>query len=122
MAEDIDDPRYIKECAGLSKKLIRLQYDQQIVDVEWRQKYKCLLDCEHKLSTLPHNATEKTKTVLKKDVTDNLASLSKLQEQKDLYQNEIDIIYARCDSIKATIKKENDLEELRYDMEKGTKD
>merc|ERR1719382_2389184 len=119
---DIDDPRYIKECAGLSKKMIRLHYDQQIVDNEWRNKYKALLDTEHKLATLPHNASEKTKTLLKKDVTDNLASLTKLQEQKDLYQQEVNTIFERCDAIKATIKKENDLEELRTDMEKGTKD
>merc|ERR1712194_603852 len=119
---DIDDPRYIKECAGLSKKLIRLHYDQQIVDNEWRNRYKALLDSEHKYGTLPPNASEKTKTILKNEVTENMKKLTELQHQKDLYQQEVNVIYERCDGIKSTIKKENDLEELRGDMEKHTKD
>merc|ERR1712113_55779 len=75
-----------------------------------------------KFGTLPPNASEKTKTILKNEVTENMKKLTELQEQKDLYQQEVNVIFERCDSIKATIKKENDLEELRTDMEKGTKD
>merc|ERR1719436_742309 len=48
----MEDPRYIRECAAMSKQLIRLQYDQQIVDLEWRKTYKALLDAEHRLATL----------------------------------------------------------------------
>merc|ERR1719487_3225404 len=45
---DIEDPRHVKECARLSQKLIRLSYDQQIIDLEWRKTYKALLDAEQK--------------------------------------------------------------------------
>ena len=42
--------------------------------------------------------------------------LLELQEQKDMYQNHIDQIFERCSQIKRSIKKENDLEELREEM------
>jgi hypothetical protein len=42
--------------------------------------------------------------------------LLELQEQKDMYQGYIDQINERCSQIKRTIKKENDLEELREEM------
>eukprot|EP00933_Yihiella_yeosuensis_P032331 TRINITY_DN2591_c0_g1_i1.p1 TRINITY_DN2591_c0_g1~~TRINITY_DN2591_c0_g1_i1.p1 ORF type:complete len:270 (-),score=56.72 TRINITY_DN2591_c0_g1_i1:301-1023(-) len=119
---DIDDPRYIKECALMSQKLVRLSYDQQIIDLEWRNTYKALLDAEHRQATLPANCQEKTKTLLKKEVDNNMKYLLELQVQKDMYEQEIKQIYDRCDAIKATIKKENDLEDLRMTMEKQTKD
>merc|ERR1719221_2346718 len=119
---DIEDPRYIKECATMSKKLIRLQYDQQIVDLEWRKTYKALLDAEHRQATLPANCQEKTKSVLKKEVDAHMKYLLELQEQKDMYDQNVKEVYEKCDSIKASIKKETDLEDLRMTMEKQTKD
>jgi len=117
---DIDDPRFLKECAGSSKKLIRLMYDEQIVDLEWRKTYKALRDAEHRMATAGSN--EKTKELLKKEVSTHLKYLLELQEQKDMYQAHISEVNERCDNIKGTIKKENDLEELRMTLENHTKD
>jgi hypothetical protein len=114
---DIEDPRYVKECASMSKKLIRLAYDQQIIDLEWRKTYKALLDAEHRSATLPENCQEWRKASLKKEVDGHMKYLLELQEQKDTYEEEIKEVYTRCDHIKATIKKETDLEELREHME-----
>lgn len=119
---DIEDTRYLKDCAGMSKKLTRLSYDQQIIDLEWRKTYKALLDAEHRQATLPPNCQEKTKTILKKEVDTCMKYLLELQEQKDMYQNAIMEVYSRCDQIKGTIKKETDLEDLRMTMDKQTKD
>merc|ERR1712187_111475 len=80
---DIEDPRYVRECASMSKKLIRLSYDQQIIDLEWRKTYKALLDAEHRQATLPNNCPEWRKTALKKEVDTNMKHLLELQEQKD---------------------------------------
>jgi len=118
---DVDDPRHVKECASLSKTLIRLQYDQQIVDLEWRKVYKALLDAEHK-AHLPDSAKDATKQLLKKEVDRQMKYLLELQEQKDMYEDSIQSIYAKCDAIKAELKKEADLEDLRCSMEKSTKD
>merc|ERR1719440_2221418 len=117
---DIDDPRFLKECAGNSKKLIRLNYDEQIVDLEWRKTYKALRDAEHRMATSGSN--DKTKELLKKEVQHNLKYLLELQEQKDMYQAHTAQVNERCDSIKGLIKKENDLEELRMTLENHTKD
>jgi len=117
---DIDDPRFLKECAGNSKKLIRLNYDEQIVDLEWRKTYKALRDAEHRMATSGTN--DKTKELLKKEVQGHLKYLLELQEQKDMYQSHIAEVNDRCDNIKGTIKKENDLEELRMTLENHTKD
>jgi len=120
---DIDDPRYIKECAQMSQKLIRLHYDQQIIDYTWRNTYKGLLTAEHRLATLPENkCPQKTQDMMKKQVDACMKQLLELQQQKDMYEQQIKEIYERCDSIKATIKKENDLEDLRKTMEKQTKE
>lgn len=130
---DIEDPRYLAECATMSKKLIRLNYDLQIVDLEWRKTYKALLAAEHSSSTLPtpHDLVnwkinpavmEKMKKGLDDKVQLNHRYLRECQEQRDLYEQSIKDIYARCDEIKAKIKKENALEDLRMSMEKGTQD
>ncbi|CAE8689693.1 unnamed protein product, partial [Polarella glacialis] len=73
-------------------------------------------------ATLPSNAIEKVKALLKKEVDGSMKYLLELQTQKDMYENQVKEIYSKCDSIKMTIKKENDLEDLRMTMEKGTKD
>jgi len=117
---DIDDPRFLKESAANSQKLIRLQYDDQIVDLEWRKTYKKLRDAEHRMATAGSN--DKTKDLLKKEVNAHLKYLLELQEQKDMYQDHVREVYDRCDQIKGQIKKENDLEELRMTLENHTRD
>merc|ERR1712087_227254 len=117
---DIEDPRYVKECAAMSKKLIRLSYDRQIIDLEWRKTYKALLDAEHRQATLPANCQEKTKALLKKEVDQHMKYLLELQEQKDMYDNYTKDAYEKVDGIKASIKKETDLEDLRMTMERQT--
>merc|ERR1711988_536393 len=57
---DIKDPRHLVDCAQMSKKLNRLNYDQQIVDLEWRKTYKALLDAERRLDTLYETSASKT--------------------------------------------------------------
>lgn len=115
------DNRFVKECAQSSKKLIRLAYDQQIVDREWRNTYKALLRAEHHQATLPGNATEKTKKICKEDVENRMKYLLELQEQRDMYEEQIKRVYDRCDSIKETIRKEAELDELREFMEGQTR-
>lgn len=115
------DARFVKECAQSSKKMVRLAYDQQIIDREWRNTYKALLRAEHHQATLPANATDKTKITLKKEVDNAMKYLLELQEQKDMYENQIKTVYDRCDSIKETIRKEAELDELREFMETQTK-
>lgn len=117
---DIDDPRFLKECACNSKKLIRLNYDEQIVDLEWRKTYKALRDAEHRMATAGKN--DKTKEMLKKEVQAHLKYLLELQDQKDMYQAQMGSVLDRCDAIKGLIQKENDLEELRMTLENHTKD
>lgn len=117
---DIIDPRYLKECAAMSKRLVRLQYDVQIVDLEWRKTYKALLDAEHRQNTLPENAQQKTKDILKKEVDGQMKKLLEFQAQKDTYEEQVLAVYARCDEIKRALKKENDLEDLRMFMEGRT--
>lgn len=117
---DIDDPRFLKESAGHSKKLIRLNYDEQIVDLEWRKTYKALNNAEHRMANSGKN--DKTKELIKKEVQQHLKYLLELQEQKDMYQAQIGGVNERCDGIKTMIKKENDLEELRMTLENHTKD
>eukprot|EP00445_Apocalathium_hangoei_P037502 CAMPEP_0203961090 /NCGR_PEP_ID=MMETSP0359-20131031/91621_1 /ASSEMBLY_ACC=CAM_ASM_000338 /TAXON_ID=268821 /ORGANISM="Scrippsiella Hangoei, Strain SHTV-5" /LENGTH=236 /DNA_ID=CAMNT_0050895747 /DNA_START=63 /DNA_END=773 /DNA_ORIENTATION=+ len=119
---DITDPRHLKESASMSKKLVRLQYDQQIIDLEWRKTYKSLLDAEHRRDTLPGNAQPKTKDMHKKEVDDYIKYLGELQEQKDMYEKSITEVYTKCDDIKLALKKESDLEDLRVFMETRTKD
>merc|ERR1719160_1357124 len=82
---DIDDPRFLKECAGNSKKLIRLNYDEQIVDLEWRKTYKLLRDAEHRMATAGSN--DKTKEMLKKEVQGHLKYLLELQELRMTLEN-----------------------------------
>eukprot|EP00397_Hematodinium_sp_SG-2012_P052999 GEMP01063013.1.p1 GENE.GEMP01063013.1~~GEMP01063013.1.p1 ORF type:complete len:228 (+),score=33.02 GEMP01063013.1:30-713(+) len=113
---DIDDQRYLKEIVTLSKKLVRFFYDQQIMDYEWRKTYKKFLMCEHRRDTLSRDAAQKTKDKMESDVLTSKKYLLELQSQRDLLRACINEIWARCDDIKAVIKKENDLECLRKEM------
>merc|ERR1719217_613847 len=119
---DIEDERYVEECAKMSKKMIRLTYDIQIIDLEWRKTYKKLLDAEHRCATLPKDAKPKTKDLLNGEVADAMKYLLELQDQRDMYESCIQDIWTRCDHIKQTIKKETDLEDLRHDLSQRTKD
>uniref|UniRef100_A0A7S3X615 Uncharacterized protein n=1 Tax=Strombidinopsis acuminata TaxID=141414 RepID=A0A7S3X615_9SPIT len=119
---DITDNRYVAEMTAMSKKLIRLKYDQQIIDLEWRKTYKALLDAEHRQATLSSNCPAKTKELMKKDVDAAMKYLLELQQQKDMYESTVKEINDRCDAVKALLKKEKDLEDLRLDMETQTKD
>jgi hypothetical protein len=121
-SSEAEDPRYVQACADMSQQLIRLQYDQQIVDLEWRKAYKALLDAEHRQSTLPASSQEKTKTLLKKEVDGCLKYLLELQEQKDMYEQSVQDIYSKCNTIKASKTAEKGLEDLRQHMEANTKD
>jgi len=119
---DIEDGRHVHNCAGMSKQLIRLQYDFQIIDLEWRKTYKALLDAEHRQATLPKEGAQKARDALQKEVSSAMKYLLELQEQKDLYETQIQDINAKCDDIKAGLKKESDLEDLRQTMEANTKE
>jgi len=119
---DIEDERYIEECAKMSKKMIRLTYDQQIIDLEWRKTYKKLLDAEHRKSTLPEDCKTKTTELLTSEVNGAMKYLLELQDQRDMYDSCIQDIWSRCNMIKQTIKKETDLEDLRHEMSQRTKD
>jgi len=119
---DISDPRFLKECAGSSKKLIRLQYDYQIVDLEWRKTYKKLNDAEHSYANSGEKCPQFAKTNMKKEVDNLTKYLIELQEQKDMYETEITAVYDRCANIKGMIKKETDLEDLRQTLEAHTRD
>lgn len=119
---DITDPRCTRECAAMSKQLIRLAYDQQIMELEWRKTYKRMLLAEHRLRTLPETAPQKTVDSHKKEIENHNKYLLELQQQKDMYEKEVTDIYAHCDEIKLALKKESDLEDLRMYMEGVTKD
>jgi len=116
-----EDTRFVKECALMSKKHVRLKYDKQIVDNEWRNTYKALLDAEHRQATLPAECQDKTKTALKKEVENCMKYLLELQDQKDMYEQAQLNVHDRCDSIREVIKKEAELDELREYMESQTK-
>jgi len=118
---DIEDPRYVDECADMAKKLIRYYYDLQILDLEWRKTYKNLIKAEKRRFNLPETASTKAKDQLDNNVKTTKKYLLELQDQKDSYQACIDQIYERCSQIKRSIKKENDLEDLREEMSNRVK-
>jgi len=118
---DIEDERYVEECANMAKRLIHYFYDQQIFDLEWRKTYKSLIKAEKRKANLPASASSKAKEELEKAVTKTKKYLLELQEQKDMYQGYIDQIFERCSQIKRSIKKEKDLEELRREMSNRVK-
>ena len=77
-------PRYLEECADMSKKLIRFFADSQIFDLEWRDCYKKLTLAEQRQANLPRGAAQKAKDELDKTVKKHKSYLLELQEQKDL--------------------------------------
>merc|ERR1712232_1327906 len=116
------DHRFVKETGVMSKRLIRLNYDSQIVDHEWRKCLKRLKDAEHRSRTCGANAPQKSRDMFKAEEEAIKKELLALQEQKDLHLDAIKAVTDRCDAIKTTIKTEADLDELREHMEAQTKD
>jgi len=100
----------------MSRRLACLAYDEQIVALEWTNTYKELLSTEEKLAGLPAATTPKARSDIE-DIVDKLRNrLVDIQEQRDAFQDAIQLIMDRCTFIKATIKHENDLESLRIEM------
>lgn len=117
---DIEDPRYVEECSQMSHKLIRLHYDEQIIDLEWRKTYKALLDAEHRQSTLPANCNQKTLALLKGEVEAKKTYLLELQEQRDMYNQSMKEVSDKCTALKRSMAKEKHLEEIRHDASRKT--
>lgn len=113
---DIEDPRFLERCSDMSKQLIHYFSEEQIFDLEWRQTYKELIRAEKRRANLPPSASQKAKDELEKTVQKHKKYLLELQEQKDIYQTNIDRVFDECARIKRSIKKENDLEDLRMEM------
>jgi hypothetical protein len=113
---DISDPRYVREAAGMGRRLFRLFYDLQIIDLEWRVTYRRLTEWEYKKTSLPASAAQKAREKVEQNITASKARLLELQEQKDLYNECVQQLWDRCDFIKAELKKEEQLEALRQEM------
>jgi hypothetical protein len=122
---DIEDPRYVQEAALMGRKLTRLNYEKQIIDLEWRRTYKSLLRAENHERTLGEpthtderadKRREKRKLEIQEQIKDFKNHLLTLQEQKDMYESCIEDIWARCSTIKESIRNENDLESLRKEL------
>ena len=118
---DIDDKRYADECAEMSRRLIKYLYDRQIISLEWRQTYQSLTDAEARKTSLPPSAPQKARDAADRDVTNLRARLLEIQDQRDGYDACIAKVLDRCAQIKATIKKETDLEALRQELSERVK-
>jgi hypothetical protein len=110
---DIPDDRYAEEAGVMSQKLIRLFYDLQIVEYEWRKTYKRFLQAEDRVNHLTPGVLQKSRDKAEKDLSDVREQLLRLQDQRDLFDSTIQKIFERCREIKASILKEHDLEKLR---------
>lgn len=118
---DIEDRRYAEECAEMSRRLIKYLYDRQIISLEWRKTYRDLTDAESRKASLPATAPQKTRDAMDKAVNDFRTRLLEIQDQRDGYDVCIGKILDRCAQIKATIKKEADLESLRKELSERVK-
>lgn len=113
---DIPDERYAEEAAVLSRKLVRIFYDYQIIEFEWRKTYKKLIEAEKRKANLTPGVLQKSIEKAESDVNAARDQLLRLQDQRDLFQSILDKIWRRCSQIKATIKKESNLESLRKEL------
>lgn len=84
----------------------------------WTNIFKHLSQAQRRRDSLPENATQKTIDKLDADVKNYKTYLLELQQQRDLYDQEIQKIFSRCDQIKATIKKQQQLEKVRAEATK----
>ena len=118
---DIDDPRYAEECADMTQKLIHFASDRQIVALEWRKNFCLLQEAERRRASLPDSAPAKTREMMDDAISGYKARLLEVQDQKDGYEKAVEKVVARCLQIKASIKKENDLEALRLELTERVK-
>jgi hypothetical protein len=108
--------RYLEEVTTMSRKLASLSYDEQIISLEWTNTYRELLDTEEKLAGLPLATTPKARAAIEDQVDKLRNRIIEIQEQRDAFQQAIQLIMDRCTLIKDTIKHEKDLEALRLEM------
>lgn len=115
---DIEDPRFAADAALMGRKLTKLNYEIQIIDMEWRRTLKGLLRAEQHEASLG-NAQDRSASQRRVELAERIKSykshLLLLQEQKDMYETCISDIWTRCDEIKKSIRQENDLESLRQE-------
>jgi hypothetical protein len=86
---DIPDDRYAEEAGVMSQKLIRLFYDLQIVEYEWRKTYKRFLQAEDRVNHLTPGVLQKSRDKAEKDLSDVREQLLRLQDQRDLFDSTI---------------------------------
>lgn len=118
---DIPDKRYAEEAAVISRKLIRLLYDFQIIEFEWRKTYKKFIEAEKRKANLTPGVLQKSIDKAEADVISTREQLLRLQDQRDLFHSILDKIWMRCTQIKASISKELDLESLRKELSESVK-
>ena len=100
----------------MSRKLASLSYDEQIIALEWANTYKELIDTEEKLAGLPAATTQKQRDSMDDRVANLKKRVVEIQDQRDIFQQAIQLIMDRCTVIKATLKHEKALEDLRIEM------
>jgi hypothetical protein len=113
---DFRDDRFACEAATMSKKLVRLFYDAQIIDLEWRKTYKQFVEAEKRKANLTPGVLPKSREKAERELQAAQEQLIRLQEQRDLFNKIISRIWDRCGQIKSGINKEKALEELREEM------
>jgi hypothetical protein len=118
---DIDDPRYAEECAEISRKLIHFYSDRQIIHLEWRKNFRLLQEAEARRASLPDIAPAKTKELMDNSIQEYKTRLLEVQDQRDAYDLAVKKIMARVAQIKASLKKERDLEALRMQLTERVK-
>ncbi len=119
---DISDPRFTMEAVAMSKKLIHLFYDLQIIEHEWRKTYKHFLETESRKDKLTPGVLQKSRDKANEDFNCAREQLLRLQDQRDLFEDTIQRIFDRCKQIKASIIKERDLERLRESLNECVKE
>jgi hypothetical protein len=113
---DIPDERYAEESAVMSAKLMRLFYDSQIIEAEWRKTYKQFLAAETRKAKLTPGVSQKSRDKADRELESAKDQLLRLQDQRDLYSSVIRKIYDRCDQIKHSLMVEKGLKRLRQDL------
>lgn len=113
---DIPDERYAEEAAVMSAKLMKLFYDSQIIEGQWRKTYKQFVGSETRKAKLTPGVSLRSKEKADKDLDAAKAQLLRLQDQRDLYNSTIHKIYDRCAQIKSSLIVEEGLQNLRDDL------
>ena len=113
---DISDPRFSMEAKSMSRKLIHLFYDLQIIEHEWRRAYKHFLDTEGRKDKLTPGVLQKSRDKAHEEYNSAREQLLRLQDQRDLFEDTIQRIFDRCKQIKSFILKEQELEKRRESL------